>query len=115
MKFNAETTKDFRSDLESVLAKAFPELRFNLGNMTYDREGDNVSVTLEAVSGLSRGEKDLLNAMKRDGIPYPTNKKGDILVEYSRRARKYPYIYKTLEGKLFKITREDAMLKFGAV
>ena len=113
MNFNAETTREFRAELEDVLAKAFPDLRFRVGRMTYDRAGDNVNMALEAIAGQSRAEKDLADAMVRDGVLSITATDGSELVEYSRRARKYPYIFRNPEGKLMKMSVELARAKFG--
>lgn len=112
MNFDAINIKDFRARLDAVLQAEFPELRFELGRITYS--GENARMTLEAVAGKSRAECDLQVATVRDGIYSLTNTAGEELIAYSRRARKYPYIMKGADGKKYKLTVLDAKARFAS-
>lgn len=89
------------------------------GSMTFDREGNYVSFKVELVAGKSKEEKDLELNMTKDRIfktrgVVPTL--GEcLLVGYSRRARKYPYLVSRIEdGKSFKLPVSAAQAAFGS-
>lgn len=96
-------------------------IRVNIpGSMTFDREGNYVSFKVELVAGKSKEEKDLELNMTKDRIfktrgVVPTL--GEcLLVGYSRRARKYPYLVSRIEdGKSFKLPVSAAQAAFGSL
>ena len=112
MNFDATNIKDFRARLASVLEAEFPELRFELGRITY--AGEYAKVAMEAIAGKSQAETDLETMMQRHGISSRTNARGEKLIAYSRRARKYPYIMENAEGKKYKLAVYDALDRFAS-
>lgn len=106
---NREQVQDFREKLSAVLEREFPSMRIKLGNMSFTSE--YVKLSGEAATGRTQAEADLEEMAKRHGLMLE-NSAGERLVEYSRRARKYPYIMRGVDGKNYKLTVSLAQEKF---
>lgn len=113
--------KVLRDEVISKLQELFAgEARVRIpGSMTFDRDGNFVSFKVEIATGMTKEERDLELYMTKDRI---FKKSGVVptlgeclLVGYSRRARKYPYLVIRVEdGKSFKLPVSAAQAAFGS-
>jgi hypothetical protein len=116
MSLTRAKVKALREQLDAVLqANGVQGFEFELRNARYG--GEEVTFQLHAkVAGAQTKEQKALDMYAVvDGVdPDKVSSRGERLVEYHPRKRKYPYIMENKAGTRYKITTEEAQRRFPA-
>lgn len=117
--FNKTTLKDFRTELDDVLAKYGKKIGVELtaGGIRYGT--NSVTVKVEGLLVGAQSPEAAAVAM------FTTFKENDIIkvaqlgevkiVGYNRRARKYPYVVETLKGARYKLSETQVANRLSLV
>ncbi len=82
--------------------------------MKFDLEPGTAVVITAATfgSGALKKNSTLESAMEHYGIANKTNAKGDMLMSYHHSRPKYPFVYRSARGAMWKQTAEQAKRRF---
>jgi uncharacterized protein YejL (UPF0352 family) len=115
-KFDKANLKALRAEMQAVLEKygMSSNLEIEVGNMRFSNVEVEIKVKAKVKGAKTRTDAMLESMAKMSGLKL-TNSYGDMLVEYSTRARKMPWVYKCGKtGKMFKTDERGAKMRFAA-
>ena len=112
--FDRQNLNALRSEMEALLAKYGNKtgIEFNIGNISFDEAEANIKVSAKVKGAKTMADSLLDMVCKNLKITNRTNAKGETLVAYNSRSRKYPFVYESANGKQYKCTRDMAREMF---
>ena len=116
MKLTRQKMVTLRSDINALLEDAgLAGVEMSLGNGSYTESEAHFKLNIKVAGVKSSTERDLVTFGQLDNINvFATGPKGQKLVEYHSKKRKYPYIYETVRGARYKASAQSARNLFGS-
>lgn len=110
--FDKPTLKALRQEMQAVLDKFGANIQFEVGNMRFSEAEVDIKVKAVIKGATTRTDKQLELYAKMAGITNFKNAHGEELVKYNSRSYKYPFVYKGVDGKMYKCDERMAKMKF---
>ena len=106
--------ENLRVQLQQVLDNAgISNFDFDIGSIRYSSTDATIQLKAKVKGQKSREEIALIQYAKSDGIdPTKVSARGERLVEYHTRKRKYPYIMVNKNGARYKLSTAEAKRRF---
>lgn len=113
MSFTRAQTKFVVEEIQKILDASALPYEFDHGRVTFGQE-INFKLTIRQKGAQTKEQRDLLVQAAYDNIDVnKTGPKGEKLVAYKARRPKYPYLYETKRGALYKCSTLTARRMFG--
>ena len=111
-KFDKSNLNSIRTELDALLKRFGDEkgITFNLGTITFNHDEFSAKLTskVKSESGISSM---LEFAMKMNNLQV-SSPCGKTLVDYRKSSYKYPFVYRDLNGKMYKCSESQAKMYF---
>jgi len=114
-KFDRANLKALHAEMEAVLQKYGMDanLEFEVGNMRFSDAEVNIKVKAKVKGAKTFTDTMLETRVKALGLKMK-NSFGDELVAYKPRSYKYPFVYRTRSGQMFKCDENSVKIRFAA-
>jgi len=114
--FTRSNVASMQDEMIEVLNKyGFKNVQFKTDSARFSSSECTFKLTGKIAGTKTRAESELARHAAIDGVdPDKTGPKGEKLIEYHSRKRKYPYIYASISGKWYKCGPDRARNMFPA-
>ena len=108
--FTRSNVASMQDEMIAVLNRyGFKNVQFQTDSASFSSNECTFKLVGKIEGTKSRKETELGRYAALDGVdPNKTGPKGETLIEYHSRKRKYPYIYASISGKRYKCTPTQA-------